>query len=63
MADDVRIALLARAGKARDQLHAALNEAGANIVAEGDPAQLEPAQVAGHRPNFFLVSLEPAMVA
>ena len=61
MAEAVRIALLARAGKARDQLHAALNEAGANIVAEGDPAQLDPGQVAGHRPNFFLVSLEPAM--
>ena len=61
MAEAVRIALLARAGKARDQLHAALNEAGAHIVAEGDPSQLEPAQVAGHRPNFFLVSLEPAM--
>ena len=63
MAEAVRIALLARAGKARDQLHAALNEAGAHIVAEGDPSQLEPAQVAGHRPNFFLVSLEPAMEA
>lgn len=63
MADAVRIALLARAGKARDQLHAALNEAGANIVAEGDPSQLEPGQVASHRPNFFLVSLEPAMEA
>lgn len=61
MAEAVRIALLARAGKARDQLHTALSEAGANIVAEGDPAQMEPAQVASHRPNFFLVSLEPAM--
>lgn len=63
MAEAVRIALLARAGKARDQLHAALGEAGATIVAEGDPAQLDPAQVAGHRPNFFLVSLEPSMEA
>lgn len=61
MAEAVRIALLARAGKARDQLHAALNEAGANIVAEGDPSQLQPSEVAAHRPNFFLVSLEPAM--
>jgi chemosensory pili system protein ChpB (putative protein-glutamate methylesterase) len=63
VADAVRIALLARAGKARDQLHMVLSEAGANIVAEGDPSQLEPSQVASHRPNYFLVSLEPAMEA
>ena len=61
MAEAVRIALLARAGKARDQLHAALNDAGAQIVAEGDPSQMQPADVAAHRPNFFLVSLEPSM--
>jgi chemosensory pili system protein ChpB (putative protein-glutamate methylesterase) len=59
----VRIALLARAGKARDQLHAALSEAGGTIVAEGDPSQLDPANVAQHRPNYFLVSLEPAIEA
>ena len=63
MAEAVRIALLARAGKARDQLHAALHDAGAQIVAEGDPSQLQPADVAAHRPNFFLVSLEPSMEA
>ena len=57
----VRVALLARAGKARDQLHRALNEAGAQIVAEGDPAELDPAQVAGQAPTVFLVSLEPAI--
>jgi chemosensory pili system protein ChpB (putative protein-glutamate methylesterase) len=61
VAETVRIALLARAGKARDQLRAALGEAGARIVAEGDPAQLQPTEVAAHRPNFFLVSLEPSM--
>jgi chemosensory pili system protein ChpB (putative protein-glutamate methylesterase) len=63
VAEAVRIALLARAGKARDQLHAALNDAGAQIVAEGDPSQMQPADVAAHRPNFFLVSLEPSMEA
>lgn len=57
----VRIALLARAGTARDQLHRALSEAGAQIVAEGDPAELDPAQVAGVAPTCFLVSLEPAI--
>ena len=57
----VRIALLARAGKARDQLRTALSEAGGTIVAEGDPSQLDPATVAQQRPNYFLVSLEPAI--
>ncbi len=57
----VRIALLARAGKARDQLRTALSDAGGTIVAEGDPSQLDPATVAQQRPNYFLVSLEPAI--
>jgi len=57
----VRVALLARAGMARDQLHRALNEAGAEIVAEGDPADLDPKQVADCRPTVFLVSLEPSI--
>jgi chemotaxis response regulator CheB len=57
----IRIALLARAGKAREQLHRALDDAGANIVVEGDPAELDPAQVAGQAPTVFLVSLEPAL--
>jgi hypothetical protein len=57
----IRIALLARAGKAREQLHRALDDAGANIVVEGDPAELDPAQVAGTAPTVYLVSLEPAL--
>ena len=62
MADaGVRVALLARAGKARDQLHRALSEAGAVIVAEGDPSELDPADVAGQVPSVYLVSLEPAI--
>jgi chemosensory pili system protein ChpB (putative protein-glutamate methylesterase) len=59
--DGVRVALLARAGKARDQLRTALDEAGASVVAEGDPLQLDPADVAAAKPNYYLVSLEPAI--
>jgi chemotaxis response regulator CheB len=58
--DPVRVALLARAGQARDQLHRALEEAGAQIVAEGDPSELDPKDVAEKLPKVFLVSLEPA---
>jgi chemotaxis response regulator CheB len=59
----IRVALLARPGKARDQLHAALSEAGASIVAEGDPTRLDPGEVAAAAPNYFLISLEPAIEA
>lgn len=59
--DGVRVALLARAGKARDQLRTALDEAGASVVAEGDPLQLDPSEVAAAKPNYYLVSLEPAI--
>jgi chemosensory pili system protein ChpB (putative protein-glutamate methylesterase) len=61
VADQVRVALLARAGQARDQLHRALEEAGALIVAEGDPGELDPKDVAEKLPKVFLVSLEPAI--
>ena len=61
--DGVRVALLARAGKARDQLRSALDEAGATVVAEGDPLQLDPSEVAAAKPNYYLVSLEPAIEA
>lgn len=57
----VRVALLARPGEARDQLRKALTELGAQLVAEGDPAELEPAVVAGEKPTVVLVSLEPAL--
>jgi chemotaxis response regulator CheB len=56
----MRVALLARAGQARDQLHRALEEAGVLIVAEGDPAELDPRDVAEKLPKVFLVGLEPA---
>lgn len=57
----VRVALLARPGDARDQLRRALAELGAQLVAEGDPAELDPGAVAGENPTVVLVSLEPAL--
>ncbi len=57
----VRVALLARPGDARDQLRRALAELGAQLVAEGDPAELDPGTVAGENPSVVLVSLEPAL--
>jgi chemotaxis response regulator CheB len=57
----VRVALLARPGDARDQLRRALAELGAQLVAEGDPAELDPGVVAGEKPTVVLVSLEPAL--
>ena len=60
MTDPLRVALLARAGAARDQLRKALEEAGATIVAEGDPGELDPKDVKEKLPKVFLVGLEPA---
>jgi hypothetical protein len=61
MAEAVRVALLARPGPAREQLRKSLTELGATLVAEGDPAELDPDTVAGQTPNLVLVSLEPAI--
>lgn len=65
MADDapdaVRVALLARPGEVREQIRHALLEMGAELVAEGDPAELDPDHVAQQRPGVVLVSLEPAI--
>jgi chemosensory pili system protein ChpB (putative protein-glutamate methylesterase) len=61
MAEAVRVALLARPGAAREQLRKSLAELGATLVAEGDPAELDPAAVAQQTPNLVLVSLEPAI--
>jgi chemosensory pili system protein ChpB (putative protein-glutamate methylesterase) len=58
--DQLRVALLARAGAARDQLRKALEEAGAVIVAEGDPGELDPKDVKEKLPKVYLVGLEPA---
>jgi chemotaxis response regulator CheB len=60
VSDQLRVALLARAGAARDQLRKALEEAGVVIVAEGDPGELDPKDVKEKLPKVFLVGLEPA---
>lgn len=59
----VRVVLLARAGNARDQLHRALSDLGAELVAEGDPAELDPTAVAARSPNLVIISIEPAIEA
>jgi chemotaxis response regulator CheB len=61
MADEARVALLARPGPAREQLRKSLLDLGATLVAEGDPAELDPAAVGKLGPNIVLVSLEPAI--
>lgn len=64
MADSgVRVALLARAGESRDQLRTALKDLGAELVCEGDPSELNPADVGGLNPRVMIVSLEPATEA
>jgi len=55
------VALLARAGAARDRLREALVAAGGRIVLEEDPNQLEPAALAAAAPQVVLVALEPAV--
>ncbi len=64
MADaGVRVALLARAGESRDQLRAALQDLGAELVCEGDPTELVPSAVSSLNPRVMVVSLEPATEA
>ncbi|MEG1681776.1 MAG: chemotaxis protein CheB, partial [Stenotrophomonas sp.] len=55
------VALLARAGVARDRLREALVAAGGRIVLEEDPNQLEPAALTSAAPQVVLVALEPAV--
>lgn len=55
------VALLARAGAARDRLREALVAAGGRIVLEEDPNQLEPSALAAAAPQVVLVALEPAV--
>lgn len=59
--DSLRVAILGRAGAAREQLRAALVENGVTPVVEGDPAELDPAEVARLRPQVLLIGLEPAI--
>lgn len=61
MPDGLRIALLGRAGEAREQLRRALAGLGADIVVEGDPGELQPDDVGTARPSVLVVSLDAAM--
>lgn len=58
MADPVRIALLGRAGDAREHLRRALSDLGADIAVEGDPTDLEPTAVMAATPAVVIVSLD-----
>ncbi|KAF1706018.1 chemotaxis protein [Pseudoxanthomonas sacheonensis] len=55
------MALLARAGAAREQLRAALHEAGAEIVLEDDPNAIDGRTLGDAAPEVVLVALESAI--
>jgi chemosensory pili system protein ChpB (putative protein-glutamate methylesterase) len=55
------VALLARAGAARDRLREALDAAGALVVLEEDPTTLDAGTLAAAGPQAVLVALEPAV--
>ncbi len=56
-----RVALLAREGKAREQLRGALVSAGAQIALESNPNVLDVQVLSASRPHAVLVALEPAI--
>jgi chemosensory pili system protein ChpB (putative protein-glutamate methylesterase) len=56
-----RVALLARAGAAREQLRSALHEAGAEIVLEDDPNAIDGQTLGDASPQVVLVALEAAI--
>ena len=53
-----RVVLLARPGGARERLLAALNQAGAQLVLDADPTQLDPAALSEAQPRFVVVVLD-----
>ncbi|MGV8961673.1 MAG: chemotaxis protein CheB [Stenotrophomonas sp.] len=55
------VALLARAGAARDRLREAVISAGGQVVLEDDPTELEPQVLQDAAPLVVLVALEPAI--
>ena len=55
-----RVVLLARAGAARDRMREALDQAGANIVLEADPATTDQAAVLASQPQVALIVLDAA---
>jgi chemosensory pili system protein ChpB (putative protein-glutamate methylesterase) len=55
------VALLARAGAARERLREAIAAAGGHVVLEEDPNQLDGAALEAAAPQVVLVALEPAV--
>ncbi|GAB2501693.1 chemotaxis protein CheB [Lysobacter humi (ex Lee et al. 2017)] len=53
-----RVALLARAGTARDCVRGALLEIGADVVVEADPASVEPDAIRSAAPRVVMVVLD-----
>lgn len=56
-----RVVLLARAGKAADNIADALRQAGAQLVLTADPSQTDEATLRAHDPQVVLVALEPSI--
>jgi chemosensory pili system protein ChpB (putative protein-glutamate methylesterase) len=56
-----RVVLLARAGKAADNIAEALRQAGARLVSVVDPSQTDEATLRAHDPQVILVALEPSI--
>jgi len=59
----LKVALLARAGDAREQLKRAITELGAELVVEADPNDLAPGALASAGATTVLVSVEPSVEA
>jgi len=59
----LKVALLARAGDAREQLKRAITELGAELVVEADPNDLAPGALVSAGATTVLVSVEPAVEA
>jgi chemosensory pili system protein ChpB (putative protein-glutamate methylesterase) len=57
----LRIALLAKAGDARQQLQTALKDLGAELVCEGDPSEITPNTLLDLKPAVVVVGLEPSL--
>ena len=57
--DALKVAVLARAGVARDRLREVVSSAGADCVLEADPLELDPAALAASAAKVVLVALDP----
>ncbi|WP_236493191.1 chemotaxis protein CheB [Xanthomonas massiliensis] len=59
--DDVAVALLARPGAARERLREALVQAGASLVLEDEPAEVDAQSLLEANPVAVMIALEPAV--